>query len=105
MKDEWTNQIIFLFKKTHFETSCVGCKANIYLYLGHWFYVFQYFSDHDIVFISTWHADNLLSFQMMKNKTQYNRIQSDLEKKFVERFAKVVIGSINEKRFELIIAL
>ena len=42
---------------------------------------------------------------MMKNKTQYNRVQSDLEKKFVERFAKVVIGSINEKRFELIIAL
>ena len=42
---------------------------------------------------------------MMKNKTQYNRVQSDLEKKFVERFAKVVISSIKEKRFDLIIAL
>ena len=42
---------------------------------------------------------------MMKTKTQYNRVQSDFGKKFVEHFAKVALGSMNDKRFEIIIVM
>ena len=104
-KMQSTNQVIALFRKIHFETPCIGYKTNIYLYLDHWFYIFQY-SSYTILYLYQLGMLTIFrAFRWWKIRPTMAGSNLILKRRFVERFAKFVLGCTNEKRFELNIAL